>query len=381
MTTGIKPFPKQAERGSQPNHGRVIWAIVRKDMAEIVTNTQFIIMSLLPVIIFLLYRLMVSGLENSTILDVAVYDLGNSQLVTTMAANDLLELHIVTSETALQTQIEDGEMSGIQIPPNFDAEIAAGNRPELQIWLNPAEGMASETAEWQRFIEAEILEMGQQTLPAQINWTEYKSDIFSVDTVLESYLLIVVLTMVFFLTGTNLVAMLITEEKEKKMGVVLINSPANPYHIVVGKSVAGIIAIVTVLALIILLNGGLTGNWPLALLFMAMTLPVSLSIAILTGSFVQTSKQCNSWLGVGMILLLIPAWFSDLLALPEPFHSIFSFLPTRFLVQGLTDALNSTEATIANNINFAVWLSVVVVVVGATVWRLRQNPKSIIADR
>lgn len=379
MTTGIETFPKQAKRSRLAHHGRVVWAIVRKDLAEIATNTQFIVMSLLPVLIFLLYRLMVSGIDNSSILDIAVYDLGNSELVSAMVENELLELHIVTSETALQNQIEEGEMSGIQIPANFDAEVAAGNRPALQIWLNPADGMRSETAEWQRFIETEIMKLGQQTLPAQIEWTELEANRFTDETTLNSYLLIVVLTMVFFMTGANLIAMLIAEEKEKKMGVVLINSPANPYHVALGKSIAGTLSITAVLGLIILLNGGLTGNWPLALLYLALTLPVTLGIAILTGSVVQTSKQCNSWLSIGMILMLVPAWFSELLTLPEPFATVFGFIPTQFLVRGLSDALNNRDATIAHSPNFAAWLGVMAVVFGLAMWRLYQNPKSIIA--
>lgn len=378
MTTGIESLTKQTQSG-RPQHWRVVWAIARKDIAEITTNTQFLVMSLLPLLIFLLYRLMVSGINNLDILDIAVYDLGNSQLVTAMEQNPDIELHLVNSEEALQTRIEDGEMSGIQIPADFDAAVAAGSRPQLNVWLNPADGMASETAEWQRFIEAEILKLGQQTLPAQIEWTEIESNNLRVNTVLDSYLIIVVLTMVFFITGTNLVALLITEEKEKKIGVVLINTPANPYHVVLGKSVAGTIAITAVLGLIILLNGGLTGNWPLALLYLAITLPISLGISIITGSLVQSSKQCNSWLGISMILLLIPAWFSNLLTLPEPFQTIFSLLPTHFLVQGLNDALINAEFVATDNNNLSIWLSIMVVVVGLTVWRLWQNPRSVIA--
>lgn len=380
MTTGIEPLPKQARQNSRAKHGRVIWAIVRKDLAEMISNTQFVVMSLLPVIIFLLYRLMVSGINNSSILDIAVYDLGNSQLVTAMQENPNLALHLVTSEAALQTQIEEGPMSGVQIPANFDAEVAAGHRPELQIWLNPEDGMSSETAEWQRFIEAEILRLGQLTLPAQISWTEVDTAGIQIGTALDSYLLIIVLTMVFFITGTNLVAMLITEEKEKNMGVMLINSPANAYHVALGKSLAGTIAIAVIFTLVIVLNGGLTGNWPLALLYLVITLPISLGVGILTASLVHTSKQCNSWLGVGMILLIIPAWFSNLLTLPEPFQTLFGVLPTHFLVQGLNDALNNNEAVAANSLNLSIWFSVMVIVTGVTVWRLYRKPRSIIAN-
>lgn len=379
MTTGIESLSGHRKKSYRPHHWRVIWAITRKDLAEIVTNTQFIVMGFLPVLIFLIYRLMVSGISNSSILDIAVYDPGSSQLVTAMAQNPDLELHIVTNEAALKEQINEGQMSGLQIPANFDADVAAGSNPELTIWLNPADGLASETAVWQRYIEAEILKLGQQTLPAQIDWVDVENESFPMSTALDSYLLIVVLTMIFFLTGTNLVAMLITEEKEKKMGMVLINSPANPYHVALGKSLAGAISIVLILALVILLNGGLTGNWPLALLYLIITLPGALGISLLTGSMVHSSKQCNSWLGIAMIIFLIPSWFATLLELPEPFGTIFSIVPTHFLVQGLNDALNNQEVAAANSLNLTVWLAFIMAIVAATIWRLRRNPKSILA--
>ena len=379
MTTGVEPLSGQVKNRALPNHLRMVWAIVRKDLVESMSSTQFLTMSLLPVLIFLLYRLMVSGIDNSSILDIAVYDMGNSQLTSAMSQNPDLELHIVTSEAALQTQIEEGEMSGLQIPASFDAEVAAGNKPELSIWLNPRRGMSSETAAWQRFIEAEIHSLGKQTLPAQLEWIDLESGPFAPDTELDSYLLVVVLTMVFFISGTNIVALLITEEKEKKMGVALINSPANAYHIVWGKVVAGTLIIAAVLALVVLLNGGLTGNWPLALLYLAITLPISLGVGTFVGSVAESSKQCNSWLGVGMILFLIPAWFSTLIELPEPFSSIFDVVPSYFMVQGLTDALNNQEVMAANTINLTLWTAFMLVIVVVAAWRIRQNPQSIIA--
>ena len=378
MTTGIEPLSGQTKNTSRPNPWRMIWAIARKDIAESVRNTQLITVGLLPVLIFLLYRLMVSGINNSSILDIAVYDFGNSQLVAVMSQSPELELHIVTSEAALQERINDGEMSGLQIPADFDAQVAAGNEPELTIWLNPRRGMISETERWQRFVETEIHKLGQQTLPAQIEWVELDSSSFSVDTELSSYLLIVVLTMIFFMTGTNLTAMLITEEKEKKMAMMLINSPANPYHIVWGKVLAGTFLIVVVVALVILLNGGLTGNWPLALLYLIITLPISIGIGIFTGSVAQSSKQCNSWLGIGMILFLIPAWFSTLIELPEPFSSIFTVFPSNFLVRGLNDALTNSDVAAANRTNMTVWVAFMIVIVVITTWRIRRNPQSII---
>ncbi len=378
MTTGVKSIPGNAKSPSQ-HHWRMVWAIARKDVIESVRSIQIITLSFLPVLIFLLYRLMVSGIDNSSILDIAVYDMGSSQLVSAMSQNSDFELHIAASEAALRELIQESEMSGLLIPSNFDAEAADGNKPELIIWLNPQRGLSSETVAWQRFIEAEIHQLGQQTLPAKIEWVDLETNTFSIDAELDNYLLIIALTMVFFLTGTNLLAMLITEEKEKKMALVLNHSPANPCHIVWGKVLASTIHILVVLALIILLNGGLTGNWPLALVYLLITLPVSLGAGILVGSVAQSSKQCSSWIGLGMIFFLIPAWFSNLIELPEPFHSFFALIPSQFLVQGLTDALNHSAVAATNGTNLIVWTVFMGAVVLVTFWRLRQYPQSIIA--
>jgi hypothetical protein len=131
-----------------------------------------------------------------------------------MQQNPELVLHIVTSETTLQERINEGEMSGLRIPADFDEAVAAGENPELTIWLNPQRGLQSETLAWQRFVEAEILNLGQQQLPAQIEWMEVDSGSpFDTGTGLDSYLLVIILTLILFMTGATVGATLITEEK------------------------------------------------------------------------------------------------------------------------------------------------------------------------
>jgi ABC-type Na+ efflux pump permease subunit len=359
---------------------RVIWAITRKDISESISNSQLAVMGLIPVIVFLLYRLMVSGIDNSSILDIAVYDLGNSQLVRAMQQNLELELHLVTNETALQEQINEGEMSGLRIPAGFDAAVAAGENPALTIWLNPQSGLQTETIAWQRFLEAEILKLGQQSLPAQIEWVEVDSSgPFNTDTALSSYLLVIVLTLILFMTGANLVAMLITEEKEKKTAVMLTTSPACINDIVWGKALAGSFYIVVISAVVILINGGLTGNLPLVFLYLLLGIPVSVCVGVLVGSVTHSTKQCSGWLSLIMMLLLIPSWFLTLVKLPEPFYSLIRVIPTQFMVEGLNDALNHTAATANNTTNLTVWTIFTLAMVAATIWRVHHKPQSIIA--
>ena len=381
MAQGIEqPLVGKAKMGRRNGRLRVIWAITRKDIIEGINNSQLIVMSILPVVVFLLYRLMVSGINNSGILDIAVYDLGDSQLVTAMQQNPTLILHIVSSEAALQEQIHDDEMSGLRIPAGFDAAVAAGEEPTLTIWLNPQRGLQSETSDWQRFLEAEILKLGQQQLPAQLDWVPVNSSQpFSDDTTLSSYLLVIVLTMVLFMTGANVVAMLITEEKERKTAVILTSSPARIYDIVWGKILAGIVYIVTVSAVVILINGRLTGNPLLVLLYLTLGTIVSVSSGVLIGSVTQSPKQCSGWLSLAMIFFLVPAWFLTLLKLPEPFNSIIRAIPSHFMVSGLNDALNQTGIPIDNTLNLTVWAIFTLAIVAATGWRIHSKPQSIIA--
>ena len=96
MTTGIESLSGQTKTSNRSHHWRMIWAIARKDLRESITNTQLLLIGLMPVLIFLLYRLMVSGVDNSSILDIAIHDLGSSHLVTAMSQYPGLELHVVT---------------------------------------------------------------------------------------------------------------------------------------------------------------------------------------------------------------------------------------------------------------------------------------------
>jgi ABC-type transport system involved in multi-copper enzyme maturation permease subunit len=349
-------------------------------MVDSLNNSQMVVMVVVPIIIFLLYRLMVSGINNSSILDIAVYDLGSSRLVTTMQQNPELVLHVVTSETTLQERINEGEMSGLHIPADFDEAVTAGENPELTIWLNPQRGLQSETLAWQRFIEAEILNLGQQQLPAQIEWMEVDNGSpFDTGTGLDSYLLVIILTLILFMTGANVVATLITEEKEKKTAVMLTTSPAQINDIVWGKTLVGTFYIVVITAVIILINGGLTGNRPLALLYMGLGVPVAISVGILMGSMTQSTKQCSGWLSLVMMFLLIPSWFLTLINLPEPYSSIIHVIPTHFMVQGLSDALNHVSVTASNTLNLTVWAIFTVAMVAITAWRVHHKPQSIIA--
>ena len=381
MTQGIEqPLSERMKAGKGNGRLRIIWAITRKDIGESINNSQLAVMGLVPVIIFLLYRLMASGIDNSSILGIAVYDLGDSQLVTAMQQKPELELHIVTNETALQERINEGEMSGLRIPTGFDAAVAAGETPALTIWLNPQNGLQSETIAWQRFLEAEILKLGQQSMPAQIEWVEVDSgSSLNSDTGLSSYLLVVVLTLILFMTGANLVAMLITEEKEKKTAVMFTTSPARINDIVWGKALAGSFYIVVISAVVVLINGGFTGNWPLALLYLVLGIPVSICVGVLLGSVTQSPKQCSGWLSLVMMLLLVPSWFLALLKLPEPFNSLIRTIPTQFMVEGLNDALNHATVTPNNATNLTVWTIFTLAMVATTVWRLHHKPQSIIA--
>jgi ABC-2 type transport system permease protein len=337
-------------------------------------------MAILPVFIFLLYRLMVSGINDSGILDIAVYDLGNSQLVTAMQENSLLQLHRVADEAALQEQIHAERMSGLLIPAGFDAAVAAGENPALTIWLNPQRGLQAETVEWQRFLEAETLKLSQQSLPVQFDWVDVPtSEPLNNDTGLSGYLLVIVLTMIYFMSGVNVVAMLIAEEKDKHTAVMLTTSPASITDIVWAKTVAGVIYMVVITAVVILINGGLSGNWPLVLLYLVLALPVSVSIGVLIGSSAQSAKQCSGWISLAMILFLIPAWFLTILDLPEPFGSIFRVIPSHFIVSGLNDALAQTAVMPQTTINLTVWTLFMLVMVALTVWRVYTKPQSIIA--
>lgn len=364
-----------------PNQGRVIWAIVRKDGAELRHNTQLLALLSVPFLVFLLYRLLSVGATTETKLAVAVLDEGQSQFVTLLDALPELEIHPATSLAELRRLADEEDMQGIVIPAGFDAAMSRGEQPALTVYLNNQGGLRTEVERFRRLVQEQVLHLSGQTWGAEVVWDDAAAIThrtpFSEQVALNSYLFTVVLTMALYMAGTNVVSHLIAEEKEKRTLDSLLASPARLTAFVVAKAIVGLLMGGIMLGLMTLFNGGLTGNWSIFVFFNLLAILAYVGLGIVTGLWAENTKQCNVWSSMLMFVVLMPSWFGSFLDVSEPWYTLFRLIPTHYLVTALTDSLEArvTWGDVVPNLLiclgtvFILWL-----VVG---WMVRTRPQQI----
>src|SRR4030042_1156717 len=116
--------------------------------------------------------------------------------------------------------------------------------------------------------------MGEEGAPVKLVWSQsvpqeepssengFRKEGFRMD----SYLLVMFLVMSLTMTGSFVVPLLMVEEKEKHTMEFLLVSPVTPAEIAVGKAFTGLAYSGLGAAILIALNHGWSGNWPLTIL-------------------------------------------------------------------------------------------------------------------
>lgn len=373
--------PQSRPAAATPTQWRVMWAIVRKDAAELRHNTQLLVLLSMPFLVFFLYRLLYVGAALETKLAVAVLDEGQSQLVTRLEALPDLDIHRVTSTDELRQLADDEDMQGIVIPAGFDAAARQGEQPVLTVYLNKQSGSRTEVERFQRLLQEQVLYLSGQTWGAEVVWDDAAAIThrtpFSEQVALNGYLFTVVLTMALYMAGTNVVSHLIAEEKEKHTLDSLLTSPARLTAFVAAKTIIGLLMGVIMFGLMTFFNGGLTGNWDIYVFFITLAILAYVGLGILTGLWAENTKQCNIWSSMLMFVVLMPSWFGSFLDVSEPWYTLFRLIPTHYLVTTLTDSLEARVTWGEAVPNLLIWLGTTLLVWLVVGWVVRTRPRRI----
>lgn len=358
---------------------RILLSLIGKDLTDLRHNSQLLVILSLPFFIFFVYLLLTRGVEAEAVLPVAIWAEEPSALVALLEAYPELQIHPVSSLAELRRLAETDNMQGVVIPAGFDAAARQGTIPPLTIYLNHRAGWRVEVERFQRLVMQEVLALSEQPLPVQLDWQDAAAltgrTPFSEQIALGNYLFIIVLSMAFYLTGTAVVSHLMAEEKEKKTVDSLLTTPAHAAAYLLGKAVIGFILSGAMFLLLTLLNGGLTGNWPLALPFMALAVLSLTGLGLLTGLLTTNTKQCNTWSSIVMLLILMPSWFGSFAELSEPWYTLFRLIPTHYLVTGLVNALEDQIIWSDVWFNLLVLLGTALGIWVAVLWLARSRPR------
>jgi ABC-2 type transport system permease protein len=358
---------------------RTVLAIARKDILDAVRNRYLLMSLILPIGLSVIFQLIFGQVSNVGVFRVAVYDPGSSRLTAQLQDVPDLKLVVKDSEDELKQEVEGDAVGGISIPADFDKNVDLGNRPELTVYLNGRKG-GGELAVFRQIVVEQVWAMREGSEPAALVWSQisaqpqespeegFQKEGFRMDT----YLLVMFLVMSLTMTGSFVVPLLMVEEKEKHTMEFLLVSPVTPVEIAAGKAATGLVYSMFSGAVLIALNRGWAGAWPVTFLAVTVGALFLVTIGLLMGTALHTTMQINTWSTLVMMLLLAPSWLT-VLQLPPFLNTVIRIIPTFYLVEILNQSLSGQIVPGESALRLAFLTACTLATFGIVVWAIRRQ--------
>ena len=351
----------------------VISAITRKDVVDAIRNRYLLTALITPLFVALLFRVLLPGANNTSILTVVVHDSGNSAMTAELRKTPQISVVDASSVDAIAGEVEKRKaIGGLVVPADFDTDVTAGRQPELIIYVNNKKTVFEQAA-FRRLLDQLVRALLKEPEPARLVWvdiekesSEQKPGGLGIDQMLLPLLLILTLGMI----GAMVVPLLLVEEKEKRTLDFLLASPASLKEIVAGKALTGVAYTVLIAGLLLVINRQLVGNWPFMLLTILLGMVFVVAVGLVMGSLLNNTMQVNTWASSVLIVLLSPSFPS--LGFPAALDTAMRFIPTYYLTQAMNMSMAGT-ATSRIWGHLAIVLGCTVVAFFAAAWALRRR--------
>lgn len=354
-------------------NSRIVAAIARKDIVDAIRNRYLLTALITPLFVALLFRVLLPGVNSRNILTIVVHDPGHSQLVALLRVTPQIGVVEAGSADATASEVEKQKaIGGLVVPINFDADVAAGKQPELEVYVNNQKSSV-EHAAFRQLLDQQFASLVKYPEPARVVWIDVAkepSQQTAGGVSLNRMLLPLLLVMTFAMTGALVVPLLLVEEKEKRTLDFLLASPASLTEIITGKALTGIAYSLVIAGLLLAINRQLVGNWPLTLLTIMLGLLFVVAIGLLMGTLFDNTMQVNTWASFVLFVLLTPSFPSA--GLPAAIEAAMRFIPTHYLTEAL-------KLSLTGNISSRFWGHLAVVVACtllaffAATWALRRE--------
>jgi ABC-2 type transport system permease protein len=347
-----------------------VLAIARKDLVDAIRNRYLLIALLTPLLVALLLRALLPGLNGLNALTIVVHDPGKSRIVSELRGAGQINVVEAGAADALSTAVEKNKaVGGLAVPANFDAEVVAGRQPELTIYVNHKKSNI-EQAVFRQLLERQIMSLVTQPVPVRPVWIDVgKEPSGRANPNLNQLLLPLLLLMAFTMTGALVVPMLLVEEKEKHTMDFLLTSPTSLTEIIAGKALTGIVYSLLISGVLLALNNKLIANWPLTLLTIFLGLLCVVAVGLLMGSLFQNTMQVNTWAGLVLFILLAPSFPSP--GLPAALETVVHLIPTYHFVEALRLSMSGAPSA-RMWVHLGVVLSCTALAFFAATWGLRR---------
>jgi ABC-2 type transport system permease protein len=306
----------------------IILAIFRKDLVYSVKNKNILMILITPIFLSILSTSTVSMTDN-IIVPIAIYDKGSSDdFVNYLRSVDSYEVTVMESVDKSQELLHKEKVAAVVIvPEGFSTDLEKGLTPSLNITVNPYD--AKSTVFLQTYKDA-IMDFAGQEYPVNVSLNTFPAGLQSRFNIPTWVMFAIIFVGMMVLPNT------LTTEKEKKTLDAILVSPASEKDVIYGKSFFGLFLTMLISLVIIFINGGFIGNFPLVLLFIVLGSAVFTGIGLLIASYTENHSSASLLSTIFMMPLLLLPLLSNLS--PEIGYVSY-FVPSTYMFNGITDSM------------------------------------------
>jgi ABC-2 type transport system permease protein len=351
---------------------RVILAIAKKDLVDAIKNKSILSQVFTVAFLIVFYRFLPAFENRDELPRLALYDAGNSVLVTTLEQSTTIKLVEFSTQEGMQAYIEDEDVVilGLVLPAGLDRQIGSGESVELEGYLIhwASDQEARETTE---FFETELEKI--TSLPIQIH-TE-GNVVYSIpNSTGRSFLGSLIAVLALIVAGAFIVPILVLEEKQDKTLEALLVSPADPNTIVLAKALSGSIYCAIAIAAVLALNHTLVANWTLAIFTALIGILFSTSVGLFLGSIFEVKQQLTLWGFMLINLLGIPMFLSMMVdIIPAGIMAVINFIPTVALMRIFQASFSKGISLNVIGLELIIVLGATLIVFGVVTWVVRRS--------
>lgn len=331
--------------------------ILKKDLVDAVVNLRLLASIVVPILMSVLFGSLFGGLrggdapvgiasEPGPAIVVPVYDTGESQIVRLLDASELFDVRPVASPEEMQKVLTKERLSaGLILPEGFDAALAEGSRPTLQVMVNARQGDGGDALH--AWLTHALWDRTGQSFPSGVTVeTLAPREKRPLSQRQENMALWLVMSLVT--TGVYVVPTLLIEEKQSRTLGVVLTTPASYEGLILAKAGVGLVYGLLASGLILGLNGGFDANAGLVIVAVLLGALVLVEVGLLLGGLFDDVVALNTWGTLAMLALMLPgmlhALFASGLFRLGLLQWIVRLLPTHYLLEVVYAALSGQIA-------------------------------------
>jgi hypothetical protein len=351
---------------------RIIWAIAAKDVVDARKNKAILQIVATVLVMIAFYRLIPVVTHPADVPTLHLYDAGDSLLAVQLENSPNLDVTRRSSRQDVDVFLVMGGAPelGLVIPAGVDQALEAGGTIQLdgyvQHWVGDAEAK-----ELGAKVEREIAALYPRGGPAvRINLDGHKvyPQPNSAGPGLWAALTLV---MALSMLGLSLVPTLMLEEKRTKTLDALMISPANNWHVVLGKAAAGLVYCMAGFAVVLAFNAFLISQWGVAVFASVSGAVMAVALGLLLGTSFETRQSLGMWVLVLTLVLILPVVVAGMaMDLPETLNHALRWFPTVALSRLFQLSFSNTASPAEYGLDLALVIGFTACVLAGVAWRV-----------